>query len=106
MSLLTDIVCTAGDLLQSVVKYQAKSLLFKIDEQAKAMECCFRRIYIWCGFLALSMLVLLAGIGLIIAGVYTLLATAIGSGLAALIVGVIVSLLAVILMVTVKSSMR
>jgi len=45
------------------------------------------------------------GIGLVIAGVYMLLATAIGSGLAALIVGVVVSLLAVILMVTVKSSM-
>ena len=70
------------------------------------MECCFRRIYIWCGFLAIIMLVLLAGVGLIIAGVYMLLATAIGSGLAALIVGVIVSLLAVILMVTLKRSMR
>jgi hypothetical protein len=105
MSLLTNIVCTAAELLQSVVKYEAKSLLLKIDEQAKAMECCFRRNYIWCGFLAVSMLVLLAGVGLIIAGVYTLLATAIGSGLAALIVGVIVSLLAVILMVTLKSSM-
>jgi hypothetical protein len=106
MSLLTEIVCTAGNLIQSAVKYEAKAILFKIDEQAKAMECCFRRMYLWCGFLAVSMLVLLAGIGLIIAGVYTLLATAISSGLAALIVGVIVSLLAVILMVTVKSSMR
>ena len=106
MSLLTDIICTAANLVQSVVKYETKSLLLKIDDQAKAMECCFRRIYIWCGFLAIIMLVLLAGVGLIIAGVYMLLATAIGSGLAALIVGVIVSLLAVILMVTVKSSMR
>ena len=106
MSLLTDIICTTANLVQSVVKYETKSLLLKIDEQAKAMECCFRRIYIWCSFLAVSMLVLLAGVGLIIAGVYTLLAAAIGSGLAALIVGVIVSLLAVILMVTIKSSMR
>ena len=106
MSLLTDIVCTAGELLQSVVKYEAKSLLLKIDEQVKAMECCFKHMYMWCGFLAMIMLVLLAGIGLIIAGVYMLLAPAVGSGTAALIVGVIVSLLAVILMVTVKSSMR
>ena len=106
MSLLTDIICTTANLVQSVVKYEAKSLLLKIEEQTKAMECCFRRIYIWCGFLAVSMLVLLAGVGLIIAGVYILLAAAISSGLAALLVGVIVSLLAVILMVTVKSSMR
>jgi hypothetical protein len=106
MSLLTEIVCTAGNLIQSAVKYEAKSILLKIDEQAKAIECCFRRMYLWCGFLAVSILVLLAGVGLIIAGVYILLAASIGSGLAALIVGVIVSLLAVILMVTVNSSMR
>ena len=106
MSLLTDIICTTANLVQSVVKYETKSLLFKIDEQVKAMECCCRRMYMWCIFMAMIMLVLLAGVGLIIAGVYILLATAIGSGLAALIVGVIVSLLAVILMVTVKSSMR
>lgn len=106
MSLLTDIVCTAGNLIQSAVRYEAKALLFKIDEQAKAMECCFKRMYFWCGFLAIAMLVLLAGVGLIIAGVYILLATAIGSGLSALIVGVIVSLLAVILMVMVNSSKR
>ncbi|MFA5252680.1 MAG: phage holin family protein [Phycisphaerae bacterium] len=106
MSLLTDIICTTANLVQSVVKYETKSLLFKIDEQVKAMECCCRRMYMWCIFMAMIMLVLLAGVGLIIAGVYILLAAAISSGLAALIVGVIVSLLAVILMVTVKSSMR
>ena len=99
MASLTDIICTAANLIQSVVKYQEKSLLLKIEER-------IRRIYIWCGALAILTIVLLAGIGLIIAGVYILLAAAIGSGLAALIVGVIVSLLAVILMVTVKSSMR
>jgi len=106
MSLLTDIICTTANLVQSVVKYETKSLLLKIDEQVKAMECCCRRMYMWCMFMAMIMLVLLAGVGLIIAGVYILLATAISSGLAALIVGVVVSLLAVILMVTVKSSMR
>jgi hypothetical protein len=106
MSLLTDIICTTANLVQSVVKYEAKSLLLKIDEQTKAIECCCRRMYMWCIFMAMIMLVLLAGVGLIIAGVYILLAAAISSGLAALIVGVVVSLLAVILMITVKSSMR
>jgi hypothetical protein len=104
MSLLTNIVCTTVELLQGVVKYEAKSLLLKINEQAKAMECCFRRIYIWCSFLAMIMLVLLAGIGLIIAGFYMLLAPAIGSGTAALIVGVIISLLAAVGMMMFKSS--
>jgi predicted PurR-regulated permease PerM len=106
MSLLTDIICTTANLVQSVVKYEAKSLLLKIDEQAKAMETCFRRNYIWCGFLSMIMLVLLGGVGLIIAGVFMLLAAAIGYGLAALIVGVVVGLLAAILLITIKNSMR
>jgi hypothetical protein len=106
MSLLTDIVCTTANLVQSAVKYEAKALLLKIDEQAQAMECCFKRLCVWCGFMGLIMLVLLAGVGLIIAGVYILLATAIGFGLAALMVGVIVSLLAAILMMIIKSSGR
>ena len=97
MASLTDIICTAANLIQSVVKYQEKSLLLKIDEQIK-------RIYIWCGALAILTIVLLAGIGLIIAGFYILLASALGSGVAALIVGVIISLLAVVLIVTLKSS--
>jgi hypothetical protein len=104
MSLFTDIICTTANLVQSVVKYEAKSLLLKVEEQTKAMECCFKRIYVWCCFLSMIMLVLLAGIGLIIAGVYMLLAPAVGPGVAALIVGVIISLLAIILMVTLKSS--
>jgi hypothetical protein len=104
MSLLTDIICTTANLVQSAVKYEAKSILLKIEEQTKAMECCFRRMCLWCGFLAIVMLVFLAGIGLIIAGFYMLLAPAIGPGTAALIVGVIISLLAAVLIVTLKSS--
>jgi hypothetical protein len=104
MSLLTDIICTTANLVQSAVKYEVKSLLFKIDEQAKAMESCFKHLCLWCGFLAIVMLVFLAGIGLIIAGFYMLLAPAIGPGTAALIVGVIISLLAAVLMMTLKSS--
>jgi hypothetical protein len=104
MSLLTDIACTAGQLIQSVVKLEAKAILLKIDEQVKAMENCFKRLCLWCGFMAIVMLVLLAGIGLIIAGFFMLLAPAIGPGTAALIIGVIISLLAVVLMMTLKSA--
>jgi hypothetical protein len=106
MSLLTDIVCTAANLVQSVVKLETKAILLKIDEQVKAMECCIRRMCMWCGFMAIIMLVLLAGVGLIIAGAFMLLATAVGSGVAAMIVGVIVCLLSAVLMLTVKNSMR
>ena len=106
MSLLTDIVCIVVELVQSAVKYETKSLLFKIDEQAKAVEYSLRRLYLWCGLLAVSMLVLLVGVGFVIAGVFMLLATAVGSGLSALIVGVIISLAASILMITIKSSRK
>ncbi len=99
MSFLTDMVCAATGLLDSVVKYKEKSLLLKIEEQTK-------RLSVWCGFLTMIMLILLAGIGFILAGVYTLLAAAVGSGLSALIVGVVVSLLAAILMVIFKSYMK
>ena len=106
MSLLTDIVCTAANLVQSVVKLETKAILLKIDEQVKAMEDCFRRLCMWCGFMTIIMLVLLVGVGFIIAGAYMLLAAAVGSGVAAMIVGVIVSLLSIVLMLTVKGSMR
>ena len=106
MSALTDIVCTVADLVQSVVKYEAKSLLVKMEEQKKTLESCLKKMRIWCSLLTLLILVLLAGIGLIIAGACILLASAVGFGVSAVIVGVIVSLLAAILIVTVHNSLR
>jgi len=106
MSLLTDIVCTTANLVQSVVKMEAHAILLKIDEQVKAVECRFKRMYLWCGILAIAMFVMLAGISLIIAGLCVVLASAVGTGFAAMIVGVIVSLLAAVLMITIKSALR
>jgi len=99
MSLLTEIISTTASLVQSYVKYKEKSLLLKIEEQTK-------RVFLWCCFLTVITLVFLSGIGFIIAGVYTLLASSVGSGYSALILGIIVSLLAAILMVMFKNSMR
>jgi hypothetical protein len=99
MALLTDIISITAGLVQTMVGYKETALLLKVEEQSK-------RFCIWCGSMTLLTLVLLAGIGFILAGVYTLLAAAIGSGLSALIVGIVVSLLAVLLMVIFKSSMR
>jgi uncharacterized membrane protein YhaH (DUF805 family) len=104
MSFLTDVVSTTAELIQGVVKYQAKSILLKIDEQVMALENRFKRMCFWCGILAIVIFVLMAGIGLIIAGFYMLLAPATGPGTAALIVGVVISSLAAVLMVTLKSS--
>jgi uncharacterized membrane protein (DUF485 family) len=106
MSALTDIVCTVADLIQSVVKYETKTLLVKMEEQKKSLESCLKKIRIWCGLLTLIMLVLLAGIGLIIAGAFILLASVAGAGVSALIIGVIVTLLAAILIVVINNSVR
>jgi hypothetical protein len=106
MPLLEDIGRLAIDVVQYVVKYQARCLLVPSDEQMKHIERCVGRAFCRLSFLTFSLILLLAGIGLIIAGAYTILAAAIGSGFAALIVGVIVSLLAAILLMTIKSSMR
>ncbi len=106
MSLLKDIVCTAAELVEHVVKFEAKSLLVKIDEQKKAMESCLKGMFLWRSIVTFCMLLLLAGIGLIIAGAFMVLAPATGPGIAALIVGVILTLLAIILTITVKYSIK
>jgi len=106
MSALTDIVCTVADLVQSAVKYEAKYVLATIEEQKKSLESCLKQMRIWCSLLTLIMLVLLAGIGLIIAGAFILLASVAGAGVSALIIGVIVALLAAILIVVINNSVR
>lgn len=103
MRLLEDIGCLAVDLVQYAVK---KSLQVPSEEQIKRLECGLRRVFTWCGFLAFSLVLLLAGMGLIIWGAYLLLASAIGSGPSTLIIGIIVSLLAIVLAVIFKHSNR
>ena len=104
MQLLEDL----GQLAIDVIKYaiKSKSLMVTVEEQTKVLECAARRIYTWCIFLGLSFVLLMAGLGLVIWGFYLLLAPATGSGPAALIIGIIVSLLAAIMAVTVKYLVR
>jgi hypothetical protein len=106
VSLLKDMVCNAVELVEHVVKLEAKSLVARIDEQKKSMESCFKNMFLWRSVVTFCMLLLLAGIGLVIAGAFMLLAPATGEGTAALIVGVILTLLAIILTVTVKQSVK
>jgi hypothetical protein len=100
MSLWTDIASIAADATQFLVRMEAKTLL------AKSMERQIKQVCFWGGLFIAGLLVLLAGIGLIIAGAYILLASATGAGVAALIIGVIVTLLAAVLTVTFKYCIR
>jgi uncharacterized membrane protein YhaH (DUF805 family) len=106
MSALRDIICTAADLFQHFIKLEAKALAVKMEEHARSVECSLKRMCFWFGLLTVGLIALLGGIGLIIAGAFILLTSAMGAGAAAVIVGIIVTLLAFVLTVTLKSSMR
>jgi hypothetical protein len=106
MSSLAEIVGNVANLFERFVKFQAKVIAGAVEEQTKVMECCFRRMCFWCGFLIFGMLLLLAGMGLIITGAFVLLASATGAGVAALIIGFIIALLSIILIVSVKNCKR
>jgi hypothetical protein len=103
MPLLEDVGRLAIDLVQFMVK---KSLQVPSEEIVKRIECSIGRALCRGSLLVFCLILLLAGIGLIICGLYTLLSSAIGSGQAALIIGTAVSLLAILLVVIVKLSKR
>ncbi len=106
MARLTDFVSTAVDVLLHLVKVEAKSLLTKMEDNAKCFENNLKRVCIWYSLLIFYILLLLTGIGFIMWGTFTLLAAATGAGVAALIVGAIVSLLAITFIACTKSSIR
>jgi uncharacterized membrane protein YhaH (DUF805 family) len=100
MSLLTDIASIAAEVAQFFVKLESSSML------AKTMESQIKRACFWGGLLAACVVVLLAGIGLIIAGVWILLSPVTGAGVAAIIVGVVVMVVAVAITMAIKSCIR
>jgi thiosulfate reductase cytochrome b subunit len=103
MPLLEDVGRLAIDLVQFMVK---KSLRVPAEEIAKHIECSLKRALCWGCLLAFCLILLLTGMGLIIWGLYTLLSSSMGSGQAALVIGFVVSLLAILLVVIVKLSKR
>ena len=74
-----------------------------IEAAMKSLRRSVIQMILWCGLLIVSIILLLAGIGFILMGVYTLLVSAVGNaGLAALIVGLVVSLAAILMMVIIR----
>jgi len=74
-----------------------------IEAAMKSLRRGIIQMILWCGLLIVSIILLLAGIGFILMGVYTLLVSAVGNaGLAALIVGLVVSLAAILMMVVIR----
>jgi hypothetical protein len=106
MNLLTEIFCTVSDLLRLKIQVEAKSLAAKFEEGTKSMHCCMMQFCFWVGMLVFCIALLAGGVGFIMWGTYALLALAIDPGFAALIVGLIVSLVAIIILGIVKNSIK
>ncbi|MBN1972523.1 MAG: hypothetical protein JW787_02695 [Sedimentisphaerales bacterium] len=106
MSLLTEIFCTVSDLLRLKIQLEAKSLVAKFEDGTKSLHCCMMQLCFWVGMLIFCIALLAGGVGFIMWGTYALLALAINPGFAALIVGLIVSLIATIILIAVKNSIK
>ena len=92
MNLLEDLLRVVTDIVRCPIEAAIKSLRRGVIQ-----------MILWCGLLVISIILLLAGIGFIVMGVYTLLVSAVGNaGLAALIVGLVVSLTAILMMVVIR----
>jgi hypothetical protein len=106
MSLLRDILCTVADLLRLKIQVEAKYLVAKFEDGARFLHSCMKQLCFLCGMLVFCIALLAGGVGFIMWGAYALLASAINPGFAALIVGLIVSLVAVIVLGAVKNSIK
>lgn len=106
MSLLTDILCTGADLLRLKFEVEAKYLSAKLDDGARSVQSFVKRLCFLLGMLAICIALLAGGVGFMMWGAYALLASAIHPGWAALLVGLIVSLVAITVLAVVKYSSK
>ncbi len=89
--------------LEDLLRVGVNIVRCPIEAAIKALRRGVIQMILWCGLLVISIILLLAGIGFIVMGVYTLLISAVGNAsLAALIVGLIVSLAAILMMVVIR----
>ncbi len=106
MSLSTDILRTVADLLRLKIQVEAKYLVAKFEDGARSLHSCVKQLCFFGGMLVFCIAMLAGGVGFIMWGVYSLLASAINPGFAALIVGLIVSLAAITVLGAIKNSIK
>jgi hypothetical protein len=106
MSLLSDILCTGADLLRLKFQVEAKYLSAKLDDGARSVQRFAKQLcFIW-GILVFCIALLVGGVVFMMWGAYALLASTINPGWAALLVGLIVSLVAITALGAVKNSIK
>ena len=103
---MTDILCTVADLLRLKIQVEAKYLAAKFEDGVRSLYICVKQLCFFCGILVFCIALLAGGVGFIMWGAYALLASAIKPGFAALIVGLIVSLIAITIIGAVKNSIK
>jgi hypothetical protein len=106
MSLLTDILYTAADLLRLKIQVEGKYLAAKFEDGARSLHSCAKLLCFFLGMLVFCIAMLAGGVGFIMWGAYALLASAINPGFAALIVGLIVGLIAITVLGAIKNSIK
>ena len=95
MSLLSNVAALATEAIRFVAKLETGSM------EGQIKRACF-----WGGLFAVVVIVLLGGIGLIIAGAWILLAPVTGAGLTGVILGIVVVIIAAALTIAAKISIK
>lgn len=95
MGFLTDMFCGITAAVQT-----------HMNAGVKSAERHVKRLFIWFAMLSFCVGLLLVGVAFVLWGAYALLAVTMNNGLAALIVGIVVSLIAGMLVVEMRNSVR
>jgi hypothetical protein len=91
------------NLLEDLLHFGMDIVRCPIEAAIKSLRRGIIQMILWCGLSVISIILLLGGIGFTVAGIYMLLVSAIANaGLAALIVGLVVSLTAILMMVAIR----
>jgi hypothetical protein len=93
MGFLTNMFCG----MVSVVSSQ-------VNTGFKLVERHLKRLWVWCILITACVVLILAGIGFILWGAYALLASVIGPGFAALIVGGVVSAISTVVAIEINKT--
>jgi len=93
--------------LEDMLHWGMNLVCSPIEAAIKSLRRGIIQMVLWCGLLIVGIILLLGGIGFTVAGIYMLLVSAIANaGLAALIVGLVVSLAAILMISTIRNVSR
>jgi hypothetical protein len=102
MSLLRDLVATLGD----AMRLSSDLMRYKLEAQAQAVKRKAGRLGLCLSLYLAAALVIGTGLGFVLYGVFVLLSREVGAGVAGLIVGGSLGLIAVVLLLAARNAAR